>query len=883
MSMNLLQMSFSGAVLIAMIALVRALFINRLPKKTFLILWSIALLRLLVPLSVPSVWSAYSLFGRNMPVPVREADVEAPAVYLLSAAGQTAQNTALLSDMGMLEPRQSGNAARVLPFPTVTDTHAIPVRALIWGIGTLLCGIFFVIAYVRCRLEFRASLPIEAPFVEQWRREHPLNRFIALNGSIAVRQSDRITSPLTYGIFRPVILLPKKTDWEKEQELSYILLHEYVHIRRCDAARKLISTAVLCLHWFNPMVWLLYILFNRDIELVCDECVVRQCGEDAKSPYARTLICLEEQKSGLIPLCNSFSRTAIEERIKAIMKVKKTSPGAIAVAGVLITGVTVAFATSAMGKENPPAVTAETEFSEEELEKLLALQPDGYENMTIAEYQEKMWTLTDTEEYRALLDRLEEDEKFYELRESNELAAYLFYTFEPLTAEKWQVRDFNGSVVSGDSPNADNALLEYVLTMVIMDEDTLTVRAYNEARIGFAKGVEAFLKGATFSALPDEAAMEEAVRAEIKRLTEQLGREDLYLSAEYSFRAPEYLSQSDSPEKLEEEWAEEEKALQEQALAERGAQWAKMLAPYLPFGVTYCYDKVSDDYKIYYQGKEVRGICDERAGIWITEHSGIGTYGEDAVELYAVYDDAGHLTGLREATVEEEQEWMSIRTANSASAASLNETEERRGASYGTEDDYRSLLSLKTADYRELSVADFNRTFLEWCNENYEAIERIGADTGTHTRQISLSESERAFVELTVELSGEENAKYVQSNYTGRPEADPSYAEQLPEKLITDARRSPAWCDLYYRFSYHITDKGAVTVGERDDCIGGMIHAVHAFWEETDINELLAMTEVDVIMRLRAIAAEYGNDRIEIIIDGDGIGFESMDERGLQW
>lgn len=172
---------------------------------------------------------------------------------------------------------------------------------------------------------------------------------------------------------------------------------------------------------------------------------------------------------------------------------------------------------------------------------------------------------------------------------------------------------------------------------------------------------------------------------------------------------------------------------------------------------------------------------------------------------------------------------------------------------------------------------------MEWCNENHEAIEQIGADTGTHTRQISLSESERVFVELTVELSGLENAKYVQSNYTGRPEADPSYAEQLPEKLVTDARRSPAWCDLYYRFSYHITDKEAVTVGERDDCISGMIDAVRAFWEETDINELLAMTEGDAVMRLRAIAAEYGNDRIEITIDGDGIGFESMDERGLQW
>ena len=86
---------------------------------------------------------------------------------------------------------------------------------------------------------------------------------------------------------------------------------------------KLIATLALCIHWFNPVVWAMYIFLNRDIELSCDESVVRQFGETSKSNYAKTLISMEEKKSGLIPLHNSFSRNAIEERITAIMKTKK--------------------------------------------------------------------------------------------------------------------------------------------------------------------------------------------------------------------------------------------------------------------------------------------------------------------------------------------------------------------------------------------------------------------------------------------------------------------------------------------------------------------------------------------------------------------------------
>ncbi len=138
---------------------------------------------------------------------------------------------------------------------------------------------------------------------------------------ILVRQSDRISAPLTYGIFRPVILMPKKMDWKNEKQLQYVLSHEYVHICRCDTVTKLIATLALCIHWFNPFVWVMYILFNRDIELACDESVIRQFGEKSKSAYSLMLINMEATKSGLLPFCNNFSKNAIEERITAVMKI----------------------------------------------------------------------------------------------------------------------------------------------------------------------------------------------------------------------------------------------------------------------------------------------------------------------------------------------------------------------------------------------------------------------------------------------------------------------------------------------------------------------------------------------------------------------------------
>jgi beta-lactamase regulating signal transducer with metallopeptidase domain len=731
LQMNLLQMSFSGAAFITAVAIIRAVAINKLPKKTFLVLWELVILRLLIPFSIPSMFSVYTLITHSISsttLPEIGTDYNIPTMQGLFVTTQGAEQ------------------------PPADILSSASMWFIIWCAGIVLIALFFVISYLRCLIEFRTALPVHNRYIEKWLAERPLKR------PILVRQSDRISAPLTYGIFRPVILMPKKMDWKNEKQLQYVLSHEYVHIYRYDTVTKLIATLALCIHWFNPFVWVMYLLFNRDIELACDESVIRQFGEKSKSAYSLMLINMEAAKSGLLPFCNSFSKNAIEERITAVMKIKKTSLLAICIAAILIVGVTTAFATSAAGSSREKNTVHDTDFSDEEFDKLLALQFGGYENMSVSEFQNKVWELTDTEEYRNLLEKFSQNTTLYEQKDSNEIAAFLFYTLEPLTAEKWQTRDFGGGIATDYPGASDNAMLEFVFSLTIQNADTLTVGEYNAARLGVANGLQNILQGKTKEQLQNNSFMQEAIHAEIEKLNEKWNTDKLQISVEYSFMP---LSELDA-------------------------------------------------------GKG-------------------------------------------------EQE-------------NIQQGQERREYPNGTEEDYRSLLDLKTADYQSRSVADFNMDLLEWANESYERMERINIDTAQRDFSVNLDSDELSFVALTTWLSGVENGKYVQSINTGRKEEDPIYNQYLPSKTAEENGYG-AWCDLFYPFSYHIADKKTLTVGERDYCIGNMMSEIQDFWNRTDIEEMLSMTEDDIVSKLKEIATEYSNNNITIIIHEDSVSFEKMDER----
>ncbi|MCL1845519.1 MAG: M56 family metallopeptidase [Defluviitaleaceae bacterium] len=334
--MTFLQMSLSGAILILVIAVVRAVAISRLPKRTFVALWCVVLLRIFVPLHVTLPIEMPFALPFEMPLGISSIEISslAPNAYVSEPGVDTsehipprpekkesASDTRRLDTSEHISPHPpSLPAPPQSPFPTVPaspQAPRVPVLPIIWASGAVIFALNFLITHVFARREYAAALPVDNEFLRGWLRKNALRR------RLQIRISDKIHTPLTYGIFRPVILLAKTTDFADAAALEYVLTHEITHIRRFDIVQKWLLAAALCVHWFNPAVWLMYVLASRDIEVSCDEAVLRKMGDGEKSAYALTLVALEEKRGGLSPLYNYFAKNAIKERIDLIMKTKK--------------------------------------------------------------------------------------------------------------------------------------------------------------------------------------------------------------------------------------------------------------------------------------------------------------------------------------------------------------------------------------------------------------------------------------------------------------------------------------------------------------------------------------------------------------------------------
>ena len=319
------QASASAAVMILAVVILRIRFRRRTPQRVYCLLWDIVLLRLLVP---APVFSPFSVRGLLALWPSR-APVSSLNLVPVAQAGIT-EYTVVQKDAVCTQ------AGAALP----------DLLPLLWGTGMILCAAWLLWGHLQSRSLYAMSLPVEDDFIRRWQDRHPLRRFVQ------VRRSDRIAAPLTYGVLQPVVLLPGGLDLSDRESLLYVLEHEYTHIRRFDTLRKCLLAAGLCLHWFNPLVWLMYALANRDIELACDEAVVRS-GADRRG-YALALLRLEEERGGAALSGSHFSGHALEERIEAIMKRKNVSLAALLAVLAVMSVTTTVFATSAPVKSTAP-------------------------------------------------------------------------------------------------------------------------------------------------------------------------------------------------------------------------------------------------------------------------------------------------------------------------------------------------------------------------------------------------------------------------------------------------------------------------------------------------------------------------------------------------
>ncbi len=337
----LLEMTLTGGVLILLVLLLRTMFLNRLPKTAFIVMWAIVLLRLLLPVS---------FFGTATAVTVADTS-EVTTVEAVTPTEETE-----VSQVITLDSYDSTKESEAV----AETTGKTDIFGIIWLIGAVLCGIVLVISYVLSFRRFSLSENLESEFIASFQRSNKLRR------TVTIKLSDKTTTPFTYGIIHPVILLPMDMDLSDEKQLKYVLMHEYIHIRKLDNLLKGISSIAVCIHWFNPLVWVMNKFLSRDIELRCDETLLKNCEGDCRAEYALTLIDLEDKRRRSLAIGTAFAKEPAEERVRAIMKYRKATPSSAVAMILCITMLCMAFVgCGAVGTAG--AATEVVAESEEEL------------------------------------------------------------------------------------------------------------------------------------------------------------------------------------------------------------------------------------------------------------------------------------------------------------------------------------------------------------------------------------------------------------------------------------------------------------------------------------------------------------------------------------
>lgn len=309
----LLKMSISGGILILLIIILRFLAINKLPKRVFVLLWNIALLRLLIPFDLPLHYG-----------------IASPAIKIMDNGIElyNASNNLIIQ----------GNTGELIAETANTTLRSITWTTIVWLAGTIALLVIFGVLYFREYQKIQSALPVTKE------TEDYLKSVATIPTRIKLLVSDRISTPLTFGIVSPKIVFPKILKPSDNEEIKYVLTHEMIHIKRFDNLWKIVMLAVVSIHWFNPLVWIMYLLFNRDIELSCDEKVIALLGETTKKEYAMALINLAEKQYHWSFFSNGFGKNAIQERIVAIMKFKKATYISVGCAVLLLTAAITVFA-----------------------------------------------------------------------------------------------------------------------------------------------------------------------------------------------------------------------------------------------------------------------------------------------------------------------------------------------------------------------------------------------------------------------------------------------------------------------------------------------------------------------------------------------------------
>lgn len=297
--MDIIGRSLSAAAVIAVIIFLRQIMFRKMPKRVLSALWLIAAAKLLLP-------SAGIAFTKS------------------AASGAAVTETAYsVRELVPAVPEAVINVA----VPLSENGFFISLCGYIWLFGAVFAGAAFAVYHIKSRITFSCAVPADYSI-------EPLKNEFGIARRVRLLVSDRTDSPLTYGIFSPVIILPKGMDLRGE-DVRNVLCHELAHIKRLDSLFKALLAVCAAVYWFNPPVWIMFVFANRDIELACDETALRR-GKTAPEDYAMTLISVEENRcvpaERSFSLAGSFSGGSLEERIRDVMTKRKSAFAGISAA-----------------------------------------------------------------------------------------------------------------------------------------------------------------------------------------------------------------------------------------------------------------------------------------------------------------------------------------------------------------------------------------------------------------------------------------------------------------------------------------------------------------------------------------------------------------------
>ena len=310
--LKIVNMSISASWLVLVVLILRFV-LKKAPKWVNILLWGIVAIRLICPFSFES---ALSLIPSAETFP--EKVISGPSFDVQT--GITPVDNRIndyLGDRyfeGVTVPANNGN-------------DIMTILTIVWTIGILLLVAYTVISY--------------------WRLRRKVDTAVRYKDNIF--QSENVKSPFVLGIIKPRIYLPFNMNG---QDLEHVVAHEQAHIHRKDHWWKPFGFLLLTIHWFNPLVWLAYVLLCRDIELACDERVIKELGNEQRADYTQALVACSVNRRMIAACPLAFGEVGVKDRVKSVMNYKKPAFWGVVLAVIVCVFVAVCFLTNPVTKNN---------------------------------------------------------------------------------------------------------------------------------------------------------------------------------------------------------------------------------------------------------------------------------------------------------------------------------------------------------------------------------------------------------------------------------------------------------------------------------------------------------------------------------------------------